>query len=236
MSRPKVLARGLVRIVLAEGDPVIREGLRRSLSSETDFKVVADAGDGRDVLSLIRETDADVLLMSLHAPNLDGLSTLERLDQANHRTRVILVADTLDDSDLAQAMMLGCSGVIRKDAAAADFAKSIRRVQEGGTWLDPNIMTAGLRQSLIDTGSVPSPERALVALTFLSSREREIVALVAQGCSNQEIAEEMFLSEETIKKYLRAIYRKLNVSDRLELTLQMIHLGGLAQMDLPSAS
>src|SRR2546423_3126097 len=216
--------KGTVRIVLADDHPIVRDGLKKLLQLEEDFEVVGEAGDGREVLERVQELDPDVLLLDLRMPNLDGLSALQALQQTNKRTRVIVLTASEDKNEFVQAMKLGCSGIVLKQTAPELIVKSIRKVQGGEIWLDSHTTAAVMRQfaapgeiggpSLSGKGRERSP---------LSTREREIVQLVAQGYKNKEMAEKMFISEQTVKNHLHNIFDKLGVSDRLELALYAIH-------------
>ena len=216
----------MVRIVLADDHPIVRDGLKKLLQLEDDFVVVGEAGDGREVLEKVRELDPDVLLLDLRMPNLDGLSTLQALQQTNKRTRVIILTASEDKNEFVQAMKLGCSGIVLKQTAPDLIVKSIRKVYSGEIWLDSLTTAAVMRQfsTGLDgpTGSNGAKGRER---SPLSTREREIVALVAQGYKNKEMAEKMFISEQTVKNHLHNIFDKLGVSDRLELALYAIHKG-----------
>ena len=215
-----------VRILLADDHPIVRDGLKKLLQLEDDFEVVGEAGDGREVLDKVQELDPDVLLLDLRMPNLDGLSALQALQQSNKRTRVIILTASEDKNEFVQAMKLGCSGIVLKQTAPDLIVKSIRKVHAGEIWLDSHTTAAVMRQfstgleSSNSSGSGKSRERSP-----LSAREREIVALVAQGYKNKEMAEKMFISEQTVKNHLHNIFDKLGVSDRLELALYAIHKG-----------
>jgi len=215
-----------VRIVIADDHPIVRDGLKKLLLLEDDFEVVAEAGDGREVLDKVQEFDPDVLLLDLRMPNLDGLSALQALQQTNKRTRVIVLTASEDKNEFVQAMKLGCSGIVLKQTAPDLIVKSIRKVNAGEIWLDSHTTAAVMRQFQTGTeaggsgGSGKGRERSP-----LSAREREIVALVAQGYKNKEMAEKMFISEQTVKNHLHNIFDKLGVSDRLELALYAIHKG-----------
>jgi len=215
-----------VRIVIADDHPIVRDGLKKLLLLEDDFEVVGEAGDGREVLERVQELDPDVLLLDLRMPNLDGLSALQALQQTNKRTRVIVLTASEDKNEFVQAMKLGCSGIVLKQTAPDLIVKSIRKVHAGEIWLDSHTTAAVMRQFQTGTESASSGggtkgrERSP-----LSAREREIVALVAQGYKNKEMAEKMFISEQTVKNHLHNIFDKLGVSDRLELALYAIHKG-----------
>jgi two-component system, NarL family, nitrate/nitrite response regulator NarL len=216
-----------VRIVIADDHPIVRDGLKKLLLLEEDFEVVGEAGDGREVLERVRALDPDVLLLDLRMPNLDGLSALQALQQTNKRTRVIVLTASEDKNEFVQAMKLGCSGIVLKQTAPDLIVKSIRKVNSGEIWLDSHTTAAVMRQ--FSTGLEGSGGSAAGSKgrerSPLSTREREIVALVAQGYKNKEMAEKMFISEQTVKNHLHNIFDKLGVSDRLELALYAIHKG-----------
>jgi DNA-binding NarL/FixJ family response regulator len=167
-----------------------------------------------------------VLLLDLRMPNLDGLSALQALQQTNKRTRVIILTASEDKNEFVQAMKLGCSGIVLKQTAPDLIVKSIRKVHSGEIWLDSLTTAAVMRhfstgqEQAGGAGGGKGRERSP-----LSAREREIVALVAQGYKNKEMAEKMFISEQTVKNHLHNIFDKLGVSDRLELALYAIHKG-----------
>jgi two-component system, NarL family, nitrate/nitrite response regulator NarL len=224
-----------VRIVLADDHPIVRDGLKKLLELEDDFEVVGEAGDGREVLDKVHELDPDVLLLDLRMPNLDGLSALQALQQTNKRTRVIILTASEDKNEFVQAMKLGCSGIVLKQTAPDLIVKSIRKVNSGEIWLDSLTTAAVMRhfstgQESSGAGGGKGRERSP-----LSAREREIVALVAQGYKNKEMAEKMFISEQTVKNHLHNIFDKLGVSDRLELALYAIHKGLHLPAEAPPA-
>jgi DNA-binding NarL/FixJ family response regulator len=221
--------KGIVRIVIADDHPIVRDGLKKLLLLEDDFDVVGEAGDGREVLEKVRELDPDVLLLDLRMPNLDGLGALQALQQVNQRTRVIILTASEDKNEFVQAMKLGCSGIVLKQTAPDLIVKSIRKVHSGEIWLDSHTTAAVMRQfsTALEGGGNPSGSGSGKGRerSPLSAREREIVALVAQGYKNKEMAEKMFISEQTVKNHLHNIFDKLGVSDRLELALYAIHKG-----------
>jgi DNA-binding NarL/FixJ family response regulator len=216
-----------IRVVIADDHPIVRDGIRRLLALEADIDVVGEAGDGRGVLDTVHETDPDVLLLDLRMPTLDGLGALQTLQQTNKRTKVIILTASEDKNEFVQAMKLGCSGIVLKQTAPDLIVKSIRKVYAGEIWLDSHTTAAVMRQF-----ATPGTEMAAASSgakgrerSPLSTREREIVALVAQGYKNKEMAEKMFISEQTVKNHLHNIFDKLGVSDRLELALYAIHKG-----------
>ena len=218
-------ARLPVRVLIADDHPIVREGLRRLLSLEEDVEVVGEAGDGESTVAMVEKLDPDVVLLDLRMPGMDGFAALQRMQKLGKKTRVIVLTASEDKNEFVQAMKLGCSGIVLKQTAADLIIKSIRKVHAGEIWLDSHTTAAVMRQfaSPSDVG-VPSGMRARDR-SPLSHREREIVALVAQGYKNKEMAEKMFISEQTVKNHLHNIFDKLGVSDRLELALYAIHKG-----------
>jgi DNA-binding NarL/FixJ family response regulator len=214
-----------IRIVIADDHPIFRDGLRKLLSLEEDFEVVGEANDGPEVLRLLDELEPDILLLDLRMPGLDGLSVLQRLQLARKRTRIIVLTASEDKNEFVQAMKFGCSGIVLKQTATELLMKSIRKVHAGEIWLDSYTTAAVMRQFASVPDPAPAGDRRGRGRSPLSQREREIVALVAQGYKNKEIAEKMFISEQTVKNHLHNIFDKLGVSDRLELALYAIHKG-----------
>jgi DNA-binding NarL/FixJ family response regulator len=217
--------KAMVRILIADDHPIVRDGLKKLLLLEEDFEIVGEASDGREVLERVQELDPDVLLLDLRMPNLDGLSALQALQQTNKRTRVIVLTASEDKNEFVQAMKLGCSGIVLKQTAPDLIVKSIRKVNAGEIWLDSHTTAAVMRQFQTGVDAAGMATGKGRERSPLSAREREIVALVAQGYKNKEMAEKMFISEQTVKNHLHNIFDKLGVSDRLELALYAIHKG-----------
>src|SRR3954447_8658530 len=218
--RPKI------RIVVADDHPIFRDGLCRLLALEEDFEVVAQAQDGGQVLDILQQHEPDILLLDLKMPGLDGLATLQRLQVAKNKTRVIVLTASDDKNEFVQAMKLGTSGIVLKQTATELLIKSIRKVHAGEIWLDSHTTAAVIRQFVANDEAPAMSAPAQVApptrereRSPLSQREREIVALVAQGFKNKEMAEKMFFSERTVKNHRHNIFPNLGVSDRLELAL-----------------
>jgi len=212
----------LIRIVIADDHPIFRDGLRKLLMLEEDFRVVAEARDGKEVLEVLDEHQPDILLLDLKMPGLDGLTALQKLQNSRTKTKVIVLTASEDKNQFVQAMKFGTCGIVLKQTATELLIKSIRKVHAGEIWLDSHTTAAVMRQfsSPMDSAPMGSRDRDR---SPLSQREREIVVLVAQGFKNKEMAEKMFISEQTVKNHLHNIFDKLGVSDRLELALYAIH-------------
>jgi DNA-binding NarL/FixJ family response regulator len=206
-----------IRILIADDHPIFRDGLRKLLSLEEDFQVIGEAEDGKEAVEMVQKLMPDILLLDLKMPNLSGIGALEALGDKNKTTRVIVLTASEDEAAVVQAMRMGTAGIVLKQTATELLIKSIRKVADGEIWLDSRMTTAVMKEF-----SQPAPVREPIK-TVLSAREREVVGLVCQGFRNKEIAEKMFISEQTVKNHLHNIFDKLGVSDRLELALFAIH-------------
>jgi len=223
-----------IRILIADDHPIVRDGLRKLLSQEPDFDIVGEASDGREALDKVQSLDPDILLLDLRMPQLDGLGTLQALQSLPKQVKVIIVTASEDKSEFVRAMKYGCRGILLKQTPPDLIIKSIRKVNAGEIWLDSTTTAAVMEtfsHSPLEThavSSVPAPKPNMPKIrerSPLSARELEIVQLVAQGYKNKEMAEKMFISEQTVKNHLHNIFDKLSVSDRLELALYAIHKG-----------
>src|SRR5271154_2231892 len=181
-----------IRIVVADDHPIFRDGLCKLLALEEDFDVVAQASDGRQVLEVLQQHEPDILLLDLKMPGLDGLATLQRLQVVKNKTRVIVLTASDDKNEFVQAMKLGTSGIVLKQTATELLIKSIRKVHAGEIWLDSHTTAAVIRTFVAaDEAAAAAPQQQLAAAprdrerSPLSQREREIVALVAQGFKNK---------------------------------------------------
>ena len=215
-----------IRIALADDHPIFRDGLCRLLSLEEDFVVVAQANDGSQVLEVLQQYEPDILLLDLNMPGWSGLDTLQRVQAANTKTRVILLTASDNQNEFVDALKLGSCGIVQKQTATELLVDSIRRVHAGELWMDSRT-TAAVIQRFVSPGDLPSPTNSAAHRdqknrTLLSPRERDIVNLTAQGFKNSDMAAKLSLSEQTVKNHLHNIFEKLGVSSRFELALHAV--------------
>jgi DNA-binding NarL/FixJ family response regulator len=229
-------AQSMIRVVIADDHPIVRDSVRKLLSLEADMEIIGEAGDGREVVGMVQRVDPDLVLLDLRMPGLDGLSVLQQLQQSNRRTRVIVLTASEDKNEFVQAMKLGCSGIVQKQSAPELIVKSIRKVLAGEIWLDSQATAAVMRQLAAPPADVVPAASLGRECSPLSRREHEIVSLVAQGYTNKEMAQKLFISEQTVKNHLHNVFDKLGVSDRLELALYAIHKGLHLQQHAGSSS
>jgi len=215
-----------IRILIVDGHPIVLEGLHKVFADHPAITVVGEAIDGMDAIEKVVTLEPDVVLMDIKLPRVDGLTVLRSIQTRSPKSKVILFASAEHREEFVEAMKLGCAGVLHKDVPTSLIEKSILKVHAGEIWLDSNTTAAVMRKfsSPAESGGAPPTngktprERAQ-----LSQREREIIILIAQGYKNKEIAEKMFITEQTVKNHLHNVFDKLGVSDRLELALYAIH-------------
>jgi DNA-binding NarL/FixJ family response regulator len=198
-----------LRVVLVDDQPLVRAGIAFILSTEPGIEVASEAGNGELGLVAVADHRPDVVLMDVRMPVLDGLEATRRIRAGDGPP--VLVLTTFDDDDvLWGAVEAGAAGFLLKDTAADDIIRAIRSVADGGSWIDPRVtprLLAALR-------SARPAGAAGDVLAPLSEREVEVLALVARGASNTEIADELFVSERTVKGHVGSIFNKLGARDR----------------------
>jgi two-component system, NarL family, nitrate/nitrite response regulator NarL len=217
-----------IRVLVADDHVIFRDGLRKLLESEDDIKIVGEASNGNECVRMLTKLKPDILLLDLRMPDKDGLAVLEEANLDSLTTRVIVLTEAEDERDAVRAMRLGARGIVPKQTARDLLVKSIRRVYSGEIWLN-NRLTAEVMKAFTSSSDIGARREPM-----LSDREKEIVQLIAQGFRNKEIAEKLFISEQTVKNHLHNIFDKLGVSDRLELALYAIH-HRLIEHELPTS-
>jgi DNA-binding NarL/FixJ family response regulator len=204
------------RVLLADDHPVVREGLRGMIDAEPDLTVVGEAGSGAEAIAMAESLCPDVVLMDLRMPDVDGVTATGRILAALPETRIVVVTTYESDADILRAVEAGAAGYLLKDASRAELAEAVRDAARGKTVLAPSV--AGRLVRL-----VRQPASAA-----LSSREVEVLGLVAKGNTNADIGRELHISEATVKTHLLRAFNKLGVSDRTAAVTTAMSLGLLA--------
>ncbi|MCM3886238.1 response regulator transcription factor [Frankia sp. R82] len=212
----------MIRIVIADDQPLVRLGLRVLIETEDDLALVGEAEDGRAAVELVRATRPDVALLDIRMPVLDGLAALRAIiaEPALAATRVIIVTTFEVDEYVFEALRAGASGFVLKDAEPADLLRAIRVVAAGESLLSPSVT-----RLVIDTFA-RRPASNAPDLGSLTDREREVMGLVGRGLSNDEIAALLVISPATARTHVSRVMVKLAARDRAQLAV-LAHQAGL---------
>ena len=206
-------AKAPIRVVLVDDQELVRAGFTMVLDAQPDIEVVGEAGDGVQALELLRRTRADVVLMDVRMPRMDGIEATRRVVAASGPKVVILTTFDLDEYAFA-AIKAGAGGFLLKDAGPAQLIEAIKAVHSGDAVVAPSTT-----KRLLDRFAVHLPDaekKAVGALESLTERENEVLRLVARGMSNAEIAGRLYVSEATVKTHMGRILMKLNLRDRVQ--------------------
>jgi DNA-binding NarL/FixJ family response regulator len=200
----------VIRVLLVDDQELVRAGLRGILREQFGFQIVGECADGSQVRSAVADTNPDIVIMDVRMPNLDGIAAT-RLVRADRPTLPVLALTTFDDDQaLAGMLRAGAVGFVLKGIPAEELHQAVQVVAAGGAWLDPAV-TARVLAVYRDARPIQTDAGALDPLT---SREREVLALVRQGHNNAEIAKRLYVGEGTVKTHINHIFSKLDLRDR----------------------
>ncbi|GAB2443908.1 response regulator [Streptosporangium sandarakinum] len=226
----------MIRVLIADDHPVVRQGLRTFLDLQDDLDVVGEAADGAEALALVESLAPDVLLLDLRMPVLDGPGTLARLAGREGGPRVLVLTSVGDPEDVAPALRAGAAGFLYKDVDPGTLVQAIRTVHGGQVLLAPEAAGAVLSAAPVapeapagvapadPAASVP-PRRGAGPVAPLTGRESQVLALIASGRSNREIARELAVAEKTVKTHVSNVLMKLGVQDRTQAALYAVRHG-----------
>jgi RNA polymerase sigma factor (sigma-70 family) len=211
-----------LKLLIVDDHAIFREGLRALLDMEDDFDVVGEASSGEEALAIAASESPDVILLDLHLPDGSGSDYCREILDARPETRVLILSAYDDDQEISTALVAGASGYVLKTVGGDSLAENIRSVHRGEVLLGPSVAAKVVRQLSLLREEASRQEEALEILT---PREREVFSLASRGLKNSEIADELYVSEKTIKTHLRNIYNKLNLSSKAELRLFAVKNG-----------
>jgi DNA-binding NarL/FixJ family response regulator len=213
----------MIRLIVADDQELVREGIAALLEAEADIDVVGSAADGAEALGLVHAVQPDIALMDIRMPEVDGVEATRRIVQGGSATRVLILTTFATDANVVAALRAGASGFLLKDAPKASLLTAVRAVAAGDALLDASVLDRLVQDHLEQTPE-PTP---LPGLERLTTREREILTLVAAGLSNDQIATKVFLSSNTVKTHVARTLTKLGARDRIHLVI-LAHTHGLA--------
>ncbi len=208
---------GKIRVMIVDDHPMVREGLKTFLEIQEDILVAGEAADGESALAAVERARPDVILMDLVLPGMDGITAIRRIKEKRPGIRIVALTSFSDDDKVFPAFQAGACGYLLKDVTPAELVETIRAAHRGEKRLHPRI-TEKLMDSVSGVGRPATPDA-------LSPREREVLACLGKGMSNQEIGEALFISEKTVKTHVSSILSKLGLSDRTQAALYAVRRG-----------
>ncbi len=218
---------GKIRVLIVDDHPVVLEGLRTMLSTDRNIEIVGEACDGAEAVAIVEDKEPNVVLMDIRMPNMDGIQATRHIKQKSPSTAVIMLTMYDTDAYVVDAVRAGASGYLLKDATRELVVDTIRAVNSGATLIKTSLFTeaiSSLGQS--QKGRQPmetsSPENGMERLT---AREREVLKLAAVGYSNKDIAKELNITQDTVKKHMQSILGKLHASSRIHAAIQATRAG-----------
>ena len=218
-----------ITVLLAEDHMIVREGLRSILDAEGDIEVVGEAQDGRQAVELAKELLPSVIVMDIAMPRLNGLEATRQILKIAPATRILILSAHSDDAYVEQVMALGAAGYLIKQTSLLILAKAIREANRGNSFFSPSIAKR-LRDR--DNRSRDRDGLHSKKIATLTSREVEVLQLIAEGKANKETAEELKISIKTVEKHRQALMEKLNIHDIASLTRYAISAGIIESVKL----
>jgi len=210
----------IIRVLLVDDHAVLRDGLRSLLSLQEDIEVVAEAGDGQEAIVCAGQYRPDVVVMDIAMPRMNGLEATRQILARCPGTKVLVLSQHDDERYVLPCCQVGASGYLLKSAAADELVKAIRIIGAGGSFLPPQIAGSVLNAYRSLAGAQTQPDAPV-----LTEREREVLSLVAQGCTSKEIAERLIVSHKTVMSHRANIYEKLGIRNQAGLVRWAIEHG-----------
>jgi len=210
----------MTTVVIVDDHPIVRAGLRAILDTVADIRVVAEGENGADALRLVNEHDPDVLALDVSLPDMNGVAVTRTLRQRGARAAILILTVHDDPQTVFGLLECGAVGYVLKDEALETLVNAVRAAACGETWLSPAVAGQVVRRAV--AGSAPETAKALSALT---SREVEVLRLIARGLDNTAIAQELVLTKRTVQNHVSNIYGKLNLASRSEAVLFALRHG-----------
>ena len=209
-----------IRVIVADDHAVFRRGLEMVLESEPDIEVVAEAGDGKEAIDLAVEHMPDLVLMDVRMPAHGGIDATKAIKDAVPHSKILMLTISDEEEDLYDAIKAGASGYLLKEISIEEVAEAIRKVHAGQSLISPSMASKLLNE--FATMARKDEQKQQMPAPRLTDREMEVLALVAQGMNNRDIAKELFISENTVKNHVRNILEKLHLHSRMEAVVYAV--------------
>lgn len=206
----------MIRIVLADDQHLIRQGMKALLELESDLQIVGEAENGQIAVQQVEQLHPDLVLMDIRMPVMDGVAATEAIARQFPNTKVLILTTFDDQEYVTAALQKGATGYLLKDTPSEDLAEAIRAAHKGYTQISPGILPKLLAQVAPSPAPPPVPPDGFSSLT---PREREVLVLVARGASNREIAQALYISEGTVKNHVTNILNRLELRDRTQAAI-----------------
>jgi DNA-binding NarL/FixJ family response regulator len=207
----------MIRLLLADDQLIVRQGLQSLLEAKPDFQVVGEAENGEQAVAQVEALQPDVALMDIRMPIMDGIAATQLICRQFPATKVVVLTTFDDDDYVSRAMRYGARGYLLKDTHSEELAQAIRAVHKGYTQMGPGLFEKAIASPLPD---LPLRSTHLPPeLGALTPRERQVLCLIAKGSSNREIAEALYISERTVKNHVTSILSSLNLRDRVQAAM-----------------
>jgi len=207
-----------IRILIVDDHPVVREGIGSMLKREPDFKIVGEATNGLEAIEKVRELSPDIVLMDLRMPELDGVEAMIRIRAEKPEVKFIILTTFSDDEYIFRGIAAGARAYLLKDAPRAELFSAIRTVSKGESQIQP-VVASRVLDKLAELSKKPP------AAETLSDRETEVLKLMAKGVSNKELADQLSITQSTVKTHITSIFQKLNVTTRTEAVTTALRKG-----------
>ena len=205
----------LIKIMLVDDHNLVREGIKRILESERDFKIIAEAVDGIDAVKKAISYKPDIILMDINMPNSSGLEALRKIEDLGLKVKVIILTSEFKREYIIDAIKIGAKGFLKKNCTSNNLIKAIRDVYMGRSYLQPslaNVLSQSIKENTLES-------LAFNKIDLLTKREYEILELIASGYNNKEIGQILFISEKTVKNHITKLFKKIEVQDRVQAVI-----------------
>ncbi|MGF7399923.1 response regulator transcription factor [Thermoanaerobacterium thermosaccharolyticum] len=208
----------MINILIADDHVLLRQGLKQIIELEEDMKVIYQESDGEEAYNAAKKISPDIILMDINMPNINGIKAAKMLKNDNPKNKIMFLTIYNDKEYLMEALKIGVEGYILKDADSDELIKAIRTISNGGVYIHPSLVS---EIENLDTDECKKE---------LTDREMQILSLIAEGYSNKEIADKLFLSEKTVKNHVYNIFRKLDVKDRTQAAIYLLKNNNMYNM------